>query len=235
VTDPTLSPTRYIESSSLAIVQLAREITRSASHERDAAVAIHNWVRDQIKFGFTGAFYDMTATQVLDAGVGYCNTKSTLFNALLRASRIPTRLHFVALSGSVLRGLLSPGEYVDHSWTEIRLSGKWHSVDSYVVDAPLVRAANVQLQREGAPAGYGVHRTGTSDWLGSGDAFIQSVPTAVDPNWIARDFGYYADVADFYERCDGALNRQSLIQSGIFTLFSRSVNRRIERVRAAAL
>lgn len=74
-----------------------------ADSDRATAVNIHNFDRDQVRFGWRGDLYAMSASEVLRAGVGYCNTKSTLFVALLRGAGIPARQHFVRINAEMLR------------------------------------------------------------------------------------------------------------------------------------
>jgi transglutaminase-like putative cysteine protease len=126
-----LSATALVETHHPRIAALSKEVTRSADSDRMAAVLLHDWVRDQIAFGIPPGFYETTATEVLDAKVGYCNTKVTLFSALLRARGIPTRMRMMDLSAQVLQGLFDPGTpYVDHAVTEVFLEGRWIAVDS---------------------------------------------------------------------------------------------------------
>ena len=54
--------------------------------------SIYNFVRDEILFGYN-MDDDIPASKVLSDGYGQCNTKGTLFMALLRACDIPCRVH----------------------------------------------------------------------------------------------------------------------------------------------
>jgi hypothetical protein len=167
--------------------------------ERAMAVRIHDFVRDQIRFGWSLRFDRQTASEVLRARRGYCNTKSGLFMALLRAAEIPARLHCVAINRDILRGLVRPPtSYVDHTYVEVRLEGIWHSTDSYIVDRALFTAAQRRLRREGAELGYGVHCQSTLDWDGRKDAFAQFVPSAGKVAVRGADFGVYDDLDAFY-------------------------------------
>ncbi len=226
------TPTRMILSDHPRIRALAAQITADAKTPREAAVAIHGWVRDQIAFGIAPAFYAMNAVEVLDAGVGYCNTKTTLFSALLRAAGIATRTRMLDLSAEVLRGLFDPGTpYVDHSITEVSLDRTWLKVDSYVVDLRLEAAARLRLQREGARIGYGIHSQGSTRWDGMSDSLIQGLADEQTPGYVLKDHGIFNDVEDFYARTAQARNRRTLlsglmIRAGVFF-----VNRQIEAVR----
>ena len=54
--------------------------------------AIYNFVRDEILFG-CNTDDSIPASKVLSDGYGQCNTKGTLFMALLRTCGIPCRIH----------------------------------------------------------------------------------------------------------------------------------------------
>ena len=75
------------------IVNKANELTEHLENDREKIKAIFLFVRDQIKFGFTPKWDIVKASEVLDYGLGYCNTKSTLFLALVKAVNIPARIH----------------------------------------------------------------------------------------------------------------------------------------------
>jgi hypothetical protein len=228
----------YLESTSLIqaehprIVQLAQDITRSAPSRVAAAVLIHNWVRDEIAFGIPGGFYDTAATETLDAKVGYCNTKVTLFQALLRAASIPARIRMMDLSAQVLNGLLNPGTaYVDHAIAEVFLEGRWIKVDSYVTDRPLVAVARKKLSLSSEKAGFGIHLYGNSHWDGVSDNFIQCLNDGSIQNYVLKDHGIFTDVADFYQQSQQPRNRKTLLSSLGLRLGSSYVNRQIQNIR----
>lgn len=228
--------TELIESSHPRIVSLAKDITRSASSNRSAAIAIHDWVRDEVKFGISRGFYDTSATQVLDAGVGYCNTKVNLFNALLRTRGIATRIRLMDLSAQVLRGLFDPGtSYVDHAITEVHLDGRWVAVDSYIVDMPLIQSARRKLDASGAKAGFGIHRDGKSDWDGRKDNFMQCLDSGAIQDYVFKDHGLFSDVRDFYTRTPNTRNRKNIISDIAIRLTASSINRQIDAVRTASV
>jgi transglutaminase-like putative cysteine protease len=196
-----LAPTRYLDFEHKAVRAAIVEASDGATTDKERAVGIFNFVRDRVRFGWDGRFYDMRASEVLNAGIGYCNTKSTLFCAMLRGAGIPARQHFVDISARILDGLLAPGTpFVDHSFVEVDLNGRTHAVDAYIVDRSLFDAARARLVSEKRSLGYGVHRDGACDWDGETDAFSQFVRTGADPAPTTRDYGVYADVGDFYRR-----------------------------------
>ena len=224
-----------IEAKHPRIIELAQEITRSADSNVKAAVLLHDWVRDEIAFGIPSGFYETTATQTLDAKVGYCNTKVTLFQALLRAKSIPTRMRMMDLSAQVLQGLFDPGSsYVDHAITEVFLSERWVKVDSYVADQRLVAAAAKRLSGSSKKAGYGIHVNGKSQWDGQSDNFIQCLDDGAIANYVMKDHGIFADVADFYRRVSEARNRRTLMNSLVIRFGHSQINKQIQKVRDLA-
>ena len=229
-----VAATAWIDAAHPRIRQLAADLTRGVATPTEAAVRLHDWVRDRIPFGIPPAFYALRASEVLEAGVGYCNTKTTLFSALLRAAGVPTRTHMFDLSAEVLRGLFDPRTaFVDHAVTEVWLDGRWIGVDSYVVDLPLARAAAARLRAEGREAGYGIHLAGTSTWDGRSAARIQCVASGAAAGWLQADHGLFADVADFYERVPQARNRRGVASGLLIRLASAGINRSIDAVRNA--
>jgi transglutaminase-like putative cysteine protease len=233
-TPENLMSTPLIQANHPRIVALAKEITRQAETERAAAILLHNWVRDYIQFGIPRGFYETSATETLDAKVGYCNTKVTLFSALLRARAIPTRIRVVDLSAEVLYGLFDPGTpYVDHSLAEVFLDGRWLRVDSYAVDMPLARAATKKLVSTKRKAGFGIHSDGRSDWDGRHDNFIQYMNNESIQGYVLKDHGLFADVADFYQKAQNPRNRKTIISSLGIQLSYSYVNKQIDAIRMA--
>jgi transglutaminase-like putative cysteine protease len=235
VDDPTsenLLSTRLIEANHPRIVTLAKQVTAGTNNKRVAAVLLHDWVRDQIPFGIPRGFYDTSAVETLDAKVGYCNTKVTLFSALLRATYIPTRMRIVDLSAQVLNGLLDPGTpYVDHAFAEVFLDGHWIKVDSYVVDKPLAVAARKRLATDGRKAAFGIHWDGQSEWDGLSDNFIQYMSNKSIPNYVLKDHGVFVDIADFYNKAANPRNRKTLLSGLGIQLGHSSINKKIEDIR----
>lgn len=216
----------------IRIQALAKTITHSATSPIEAAVLIHRWVRDEIAFGIPAQFYDMTASEVLDAKIGFCNTKTTLFSALLAAYGIATRLRMIDLSARVLNGLFDPGTpFVDHAITEVQLADQWYSVDSYVVDYALANQARARLDASGAEVGFGIHRMGSSEWDGASDSLIQAFDDGRNTGYINKQHGYFNDIADFYARTANARNRRTFTTGLIVRLIAASTNRAIDRVR----
>ncbi len=239
---PYLASTPLITTKDPAVHELAQRLKAQAPYPRDQAVAIHNWVRDEIPFGFNSKFHDVTAAEVLRSKTGFCHTKTTLFLALLRSAGIPARPKFVTIDGKLLEGYTSRGAYIDHSFAEVYLDCKWIPLDSYVLDLPLLAAAEKKLKLDRKDIGYGTVIGATGVWDGYRPAFSQYVthpsagpypvghPLSGRAPLSNRDFGDYKDVADFYARAKGTMNG-GFITRAVFYFFAPSMNRTIRRIR----
>jgi hypothetical protein len=197
--DAWLATTRQIDHQHPEVFATARRLTAGIDEPRERAKRIHDFVRDEIRFGWSGDFFKPKASEVLSARRGYCTPKATLFIALLRAAGIPARQQFCDIPAGILRGFTSPGAWVDHSYTEVWLGGRWIALDSYVIDRALHATAVKTLQVEGRDHGYGVHLAGSVEWDGAGDAFVQFTPAM---RTGARLHGAKADSADFFATAD---------------------------------
>ena len=228
-------PTAYIDSDHPAVGSAVFKAIGDAVDDVQRAVRIHDFVRDKVKFGWASAFYDQPASRVLKSGVGFCNTKSTLFVAMLRAADIPARQHFVNINTEIIAEFFTPaGDYVDHSYSEVFLDNRWISVDSYIVDLPLFDAARERLKDENKQLGYGIHRNGTPHWDGRSNAFAQFVDDGSFSGLTTRDHGSYADVGEFYAY--GERDDELGIAARLSFLFAkRQANDRINRLRLSAL
>lgn len=227
-----LVPFGYIDSDDPTIIATANKLTEHLNSDTEKAIALHDYVRDEILFGFTGDFYKQKASEVLRSKIGYCNTKGTLFVALLRASGIPARQVFVNIKAELLSGIISPGaRYVDHSYAEVFLDNRWVKTDSYIVDKMLFEKAKRKLVQENKIIGYGIHLYGTSDWNGVSDSFSQFKNEGSYPDLSSKNYGVQRDVSDFYKNIERANNKQSLLGNIIFRLFVSEANNNIKKIR----
>jgi transglutaminase-like putative cysteine protease len=227
-----LAPTRLIDSDHPDIAAIAAEVTVGARDDVGRAVRLHDFVRDRILFGWAPAFERQKASEVLKSGIGFCNTKSTLFAALLRASQIPARVRFKTINRRILDGLIRPPQpFVDHSYVEAWLDGRWVGTDSYAVDSALQRAAVARCRAEGKRIGYGVHTSGTTIWDGRSNAFTQLNDDGSVPDLTDEDFGSFIDLDSF--RATGRSRSPTHLAARLGTRFMLpAANRRAERLRA---
>jgi transglutaminase-like putative cysteine protease len=123
-----LSPSRYlgsdaiIEARAAGVEALAHDLDRTGDAIGFAQQAFE-WVRDQIAHSVDVSDRRITisATQVLDQGVGLCFAKSHLLVALLRSKQIPAGLCYQRLAGGAGFAL--------HGLVAVHLDGAWHRLD----------------------------------------------------------------------------------------------------------
>jgi len=228
-----LTPTPSIDCGHPTIVATARRVAGGARNDSERAQRLHDFVRDEIRFGWAAAFDRQTASEVLASGIGFCNTKSTLLVALLRATGIPARLHCVTINRRILQGLIRPpAEFVDHSYTEVLLEDRWVGIDSYIVDAPLHRAAVARCRAENLVIGYGVHSNGSINWDGRTDCFAQFANDGTVPDFSDEVFGSFVDLEQF--RATGRARNPSHLPSRLLIRWlTRAANRRVHELRSA--
>ena len=87
-----LQETALLDFSNPNIQKLIEKKAWKEQNEFDCLKGIYNFVRDDILFGYN-VDDNIPASKVLEDGYGQCNTKGTLFMALLRACEIPCRIH----------------------------------------------------------------------------------------------------------------------------------------------
>ena len=93
-----LRSTATIDSDSEPVRRQARALTEGLDSDRDKAVALFYYVRDQIRHNPYApglVLEDYRASAILERGNGYCQHKAILLVALCRAAEIPARLGFV--------------------------------------------------------------------------------------------------------------------------------------------
>ena len=155
--------------------------------------SIYNFVRDEIPFGYN-IDDGIPASKVLKDGYGQCNTKSTLFMALLRRCGIPCRIHGFTIDKRLQKGamtglvyMLAPKD-IFHSWAEVLLDGVWYELEAIILDkAYLEGLQKLHADCSGAFFGFGVAvsdlKHPTIDF-NRNNTYIQSAG-------INRDFGIY--------------------------------------------
>ncbi len=155
--------------------------------------AIYGYVRDEILFGYN-TDDSIPASSVLADGYGQCNTKGTLFMALLRGCGIPCRVHGFTIDKKLQKGAMTGLVYrlaphdVFHSWVEVWLDGVWYELEAFILDKPYLeslQAANPDCA--GAFCGYGV---AVRDFRHPVIDFDRN-NTYIQSEGINRDFGVY--------------------------------------------
>jgi len=168
----------------------------------------YNYIRDEIKFGYN-VDDSISATRVLSDGYGQCNTKGTLFMAILRALGVPCRIHGFTIGKELQKGAMTGIVYklapqnVVHSWVEVYYDGTWYNLEAFIIDKQYL----LKLQAKfsdclGSFCGYGVavkeFRNLVIDW-NKNDTYIQK-------EGINKDYGIYNNPDTFFSEHSQELN-----------------------------
>ena len=119
-----LGADEIVQSDHPAIVAVAQDLRSAHDSDADVARTAFEWVRDTIGHSWDrqDPRVTLTASEVLEAGVGLCYAKSHLLAALLRSQGIPTGLCYQRL------GDASEGFFV-HGLVAVYLDGAWYRQD----------------------------------------------------------------------------------------------------------
>lgn len=181
------------------VQEVASQVAARASTEREKAIELHDYVRENVKFGFN-KFFDATPPDyTLFCRHGHCNPKSRLMVTLFRAVGLESYQHFVVLPKEILKDAIPPSRYwmipseLSHSYVEVKVEGKWCMIDSFIIDTPLLKGALARLAQENRSIGYGVRSDSINVWDGQSDAFSQ-----FDKNMMIEDHGRIDDLEAYF-------------------------------------
>jgi transglutaminase-like putative cysteine protease len=118
---PYLDPTNNCQSNSTVIKSYAASITNGLITQKDKAVAIFNWVRDNIGYSF---YYNTKygALGTLTSKTANCVDTTHLMIALMRAAGIPAEYEHVYAQ-------FTSGNWYGHVIALVYISGVWYKAD----------------------------------------------------------------------------------------------------------
>ena len=118
---PYLNPTNNCQSNSTIIKSYAASITSGLTTQIDKAVAIFNWVRDNIDYSF---YYNTKygAVGTLASKTANCVDTSHLMIALMRAAGIPAEYEHVYAQ-------FTSGNWYGHVIALVYINGVWYKAD----------------------------------------------------------------------------------------------------------
>lgn len=189
-----LKETKMLDFSSPAIQRLIENRAWKTLPEAERTKAIYNFVKDEIFFGYN-VDDNVIASRVLKDGYGQCNTKGTLFMALLRACGIPCRIHGFTIDKILQKGATSGFVYksapkeIFHSFVEAFVCGQWYELEGFILDGNYLAALQrlFHAEKDGSFIGYGV---AIGDFLNPPVEF-DCCNTYIQKEGIVRDFGVY--------------------------------------------
>lgn len=226
-----LKETKMLDYSSKNIQRLIQERDWNDIEVFERLKSIYNFVRDEILFGYN-IDDNISASKVLADGYGQCNTKGTLFMALLRACNIPCRVHGFTIDKELQKGAMTGIVYknapqnVFHSWVEVYFEDKWYELEAFILDMEYLR----KLQRKnsnctGAFCGYGV---AVKDFKNPIIDFDRN-NTYIQSEGINQDFGAYDSPDDLLKEHH---QEMSVIKAFLYRNLGRHLmNRNVNKIR----
>ena len=131
---PFLAATPMCDVDHDSVRRLAVEITGDAGTQRDAAIALFYWVRDEITY--TMGDWNWRASQTLDRRAGTCSNKANLMVAMARSLGIPAGFHVqYVTTPSYFSGAFIPlvrrsvRDKAIHVYVTLFLDGNWVKCD----------------------------------------------------------------------------------------------------------
>lgn len=187
-----LQETRMLNYSNADIQQLIRERKWNTLDDFHKIQQIYNFVRDEILFGYN-IDDDICASKVLQDGYGQCNTKGTLFMALLRAVNIPCRIHGFTIDKKLQKGAMTGIVYksapknIFHSWVEVYLDNTWYQLEAFILDVKYLQSLQNLYKGCSTFCGFGV---ATNNFQNPTIDFNKN-NTYIQSEGINQDFGIY--------------------------------------------
>jgi hypothetical protein len=200
--DRYLTATRLLDFNEPKLTGLVTERGWASLPEYDRIARIYDFVQNEIAFGYNEAD-DIPASQVFSDGFGQCNTKGSLFMALLRRCGIPCRFHAFTIDKRLQKGAVSGLAYhlaprsIIHSWVELLFEGRWINLEGFILDRRYLASVQEHFSSiEGPFCGYAVATANLQSppivWAGS-DTYIQK-------EGINHDYGVFDAPDDFYAK-----------------------------------
>ena len=226
-----LQETKMLNYSDKQIQQLISEKSWKILEEFERIKAIYNFVRDEILFGYN-VDDNIPASRVLTDGYGQCNTKGTLFMALLRACNIPCRIHGFTIDKVLQKGAMTGIVYknapqnIFHSWVEVYFENKWFELEAFILDKKYLQKLQEKNSTcSGAFCGYGV---AVKDFRNPVIDFNRN-NTYIQSEGINQDFGVYDSPDELHKEHH---QEMSLIKNFVYKNFGRHLmNRNVKKIR----
>lgn len=226
-----LKETKVLDYSHNSIQKLVKDKEWNQLDSISRIKAIYNFVRDEIKFGYNISD-NISASEILKDGYGQCNTKATLLMALLRAAKIPNRIHGFTIDKALQKGAitgiwykLSPKNIL-HSWVEILVNEQWYFLEGVILDKPYL----TKLQEKNSDCkttfcGYGAY----TDNFENPPIEWNLNSTFIQDKGINQDFGLFDTPDEFYAKHQQKLN---FLEKFIFqNIVRHTMNKNVEKIR----
>jgi len=128
-----LQPTKFFDFNKKFVRDKAFEITEGLETEKEKAIALFYWVRDEIKYNMhtyiPSIKANFKASVTLRRKNGFCVSKSVLLSSFARAIGIPASIHLVDLINHKISqkiiDFMGTNVMHYHGYSELYLNNKW--------------------------------------------------------------------------------------------------------------
>ncbi len=188
-----LSQTHMLDYDNYKIQELIRKRGWRELPEFERIRSIYNYIRDEIRFGYN-VDDSIPASKVLKDGYGQCNTKGTLFMALLRAVGVPCRVHGFTIRKELQEGAMTGFVYkqapknIFHSWVEVYLEDNWYELEAFIIDKDYL--GKLQQKNSNCTGEFCKYGVGVEDFKNPVIDFNRN-NTYIQSTGINQDFGIY--------------------------------------------
>ncbi len=226
-----LQETQMLNFSDSSIQRLIKEKQWLNDNDFQKIQKIYNFVRNDIMFGYN-TDDTIPASEILNDGYGQCNTKGTLFMALLRGVGIPCRIHGFTIDKKLQKGAMTGLIYklaprsIIHSWVEIRYKEHWYNIEGFILDSQYLK----KLQDKFSDCktdfcGYGA----ATDNFQNPQVEWNANDTYIQKEGINCDFGVFNSPDEFFDRHQ---QRLSTLKKWVYRNIGRKLmNRNVEKIR----
>jgi len=182
-----LKPTEFFDFDKKRVKVQALEITKGLKTDKEKAIALFYWVRDNIKYNMY-TYYpkikaNLKSSVTLRRGTGFCMSKAVLLATLARAVKIPAKIHMVdiinhKISQKVI-DFMGTNVFHCHGYSELYLDKKWYKLTPVFDKETAIKNGFIPL----------IEFDGNSDALFStkdidGNEFVEYI----------KDYGSYSDL-----------------------------------------
>jgi len=128
-----LQPTEFLDFNKKRVKNKALEITKGLKSDKEKAIALFYWVRDNIKYNMYSYYpkikANLKSSVTLRRMNGYCMSKAALLSALARAVGIPARIRMVDIINHKISkkiiNFMGTNVFHCHGISEFYMDGKW--------------------------------------------------------------------------------------------------------------
>lgn len=128
-----LQPSEFYDFNKKTVMNKALEITDGSDSQKEKAIALFYWVRDEIKYNMALFVPKVKnyfiASKTIKRREGFCVSKSILLSTLARAVGIPARIHLCDLINHLISqkiiDFMGHNVMYYHGYSEFYLKNKW--------------------------------------------------------------------------------------------------------------